>query len=117
LNGCGRTLATAVCCAFPAKPAHSIPAPEPRAAAFCALAAGVESQEPSTSPIEIVSVAAVVADLGVLHLMQVLIPIQKDMAPPSKDLNSDSAAARAEPKLDSPVINRFGEGGPSPAGC
>src|SRR5690348_17533322 len=45
----------AVCCAFPAKPAHSTAASEPPArelpaTAICALDAGAKSHEPSTTP-------------------------------------------------------------------
>src|SRR5215831_16290369 len=49
-KGWGRLVATAVCCAFPAKPAHSTAGGGPAAAAACALEGRARNQGPSANP-------------------------------------------------------------------
>src|SRR5215831_310528 len=77
VNGWGALLATAVCCAFPPKPAHATaalaaPARELPASAICALAAVENSQELSTTTTAATAPFALPTDLPAVGRLVVL---------------------------------------------
>src|SRR5437773_433990 len=83
-KGCGMLVATAVCCAFPAKPAHATAGAG--AAATCAPEGRAKKQEPSATP-----ATPAAPDDRRCHLVITPGPSATGTTKPKHD-NSDSAA-------------------------